>query len=450
MKCYMNYSSLIKGLSLSKFAVLLFSLMLGNVALADSYIYLTNSTMEEVSIHTVQTGHNNISHGDEWEQLAETVPPLATVKFLRFNRDDGIKWGERYYFTTTVQGKSSSLELQQMLEGTWNFSKMWLSAENDPWQYDREIHTIARDFDGKPSTLGYRSEYARASGDDIHYVINNDFQLETREESNNNFKVLTYNVWNLLPGISSKNTSVRLDTIAEIVKGYDAVVFQELFDPILTAQFRSKISVEYPYLTDIPFKLGKLLTGGSFIASRHPILEHDDVVYDACRTDGCFASKGMNYAKIDKGGKIYNLFGTHTHAYTTAEDVAVRFSQLEQLKGFVDSKNISVDEPVLMAGDFNVDKMNFPQEYVDFLSVMNATEPTALGEYPYSYAGPVNVYAEEQYNEYLDYVLYSNEHQTPIYSHNQMLTPRSIEWDHWTTWDLSDHYPVASEFVFAE
>lgn len=450
MSCYMNYLSLNKGFNLSKVAVLLVSLMLGNVALAESYIYLTNSTMEELSINTVQTGHDNIDHGDEWEQLAQTVPPLATVKFLRFNRDDGIKWGKRYYFTTTVQGKSSSLELQQMLEGTWNFSYMWLSAENDPWQYDRDIHTIARNFDGKASTLAYRSEYARVSGDDIHYVIDNDFELETREESNNNFKVLTYNVWNLLPGITSKNTHPRLDTIAELVKGYDAVVFQELFDPILTAHFRSKISEEYPYLTDIPFKLGKLLTGGSFIASRHPIIEHDDVVYDACRADGCLASKGMNYAKIDKGGKIYNLFGTHTHAYTTADDIAVRFSQLAQLKGFVDSKNIPSDQPVLMAGDFNVDKVNFPQEHVDFLSLMNATEPTALGEYPYSYAGPVNVYADDQYNEYLDYVLYSNEHQAPVYSHNKMLTPRSIEWDHWTTWDLSDHYPVASEFVFAE
>ncbi len=179
-------------------------------------------------------------------------------------------------------------------------------------------------------------------------------------------------------------------------------------------------------------------------------MEHDDAVYDACRADGCLASKGMNYAKINKGGKIYHLLGTHTHAYTTADDIALRFSQLEQLKGFVDSKNISAGEPVLMVGDFNVDKVNFPQEHLDFLSVMNATEPTALGEYPYSYAGPVNVYADDEYNGYLDYVLYSKEHQAPIYSPNKMLIPRSIKWDHRTTWDLSDHYPVASEFVFAE
>lgn len=432
-----------------RISLFIFSFLVASISWAESYVYLTNSTMETLTLDTVQTGHNNISHGNEWEQLATTVPPLATVKFLRYNRDDGIKWGKTYYFTTTVQGANSSVELKQSLVGTMTFSKMWLSAENDPWHYDRDIHNIPMNFDGKDSTLAFRSQYARASGDDIYYVINNDWKQERRDPASNNFKVLTYNTWALLPGIESKNTHDRLDTIAEeIIQGYDAVVFQELFDPALTAHFRDKIRAEYPYLTDIPFKLGKILTGGSFIASRHPIIEHDDAVYDACRADGCLASKGMNYAKINKNGQIYNLFGTHTHAYTTPDDIAVRFAQLAQLKSFIDSKNIPANEPVLMAGDFNVDKLHFPQEHYNFLNLMNATEPMALGEYPHSYAGPVNVYADDEYTEYLDYVLYSNEHVAPIYSHNKLLVPRSIAWDHWTSWDLSDHYPVASEFVF--
>ncbi len=432
-----------------RISLFIFSFLVASISWAESYVYLTNSTMETLTLDTVQTGHNNITHGNEWEQLATSVPPLATVKFLRYNRDDGIKWGKTYYFTTTVQGANSSVELKQSLVGTMTFSKMWLSAENDPWHYDRDIHNIPMNFDGKDSTLAFRSQYARASGDDIYYVINNDWKQERRDPASNNFKVLTYNTWALLPGIESKNTHDRLDTIAEeIIQGYDAVVFQELFDPALTAHFRDKIRAEYPYLTDIPFKLGKILTGGSFIASRHPIIEHDDAVYDACRADGCLASKGMNYAKINKNGQIYNLFGTHTHAYTTPDDIAVRFAQLAQLKSFIDSKNIPANEPVLMAGDFNVDKLHFPQEHYNFLNLMNATEPMALGEYPHSYAGPVNVYAEDEYTEYLDYVLYSNEHVAPIYSHNKLLVPRSIAWDHWTSWDLSDHYPVASEFVF--
>ncbi len=431
-----------------KITVSVLLLLLAEMSFAESYIYLTNSTMETLTLNTVQSGHNNIEHGQEWEQLVDTVPPLATVKFLRFNRDEGIKWGKTYYFDTTVQGQNSSVVLRQKLKGTMTFSYMWLSAENDPWYYDRDIHTIDTYFDSKDSQLAFASEIARASGDDIRYVINNNWQATTHNPDPNTLKVLTYNIWDLLPGIESKNTYNRLHSVAHMMTGYDAIVFQEAFDPASAAYFRSHLSSEYPYLTEIPFKLGKLLNGGSFIASRWPIEIEDNIVYDACRKDGCLASKGANYARINKQGRIYHLFGTHTHAYTEADDISVRFAQLAQLKGFVDSKNIPADEPVIMAGDFNVDKNHFPQEHVDFLATLNGTEPMGIGEYSDSYAGPVNVYAEDEFTEYLDYVLYSNEHLAPLYSTNELLVPRSIDSEHWGSWDLSDHYPVAGEFVF--
>jgi len=428
--------------------ILLVGFLLSPLVSAESYIYLTNNTMDTLYINTVQTGHNNIVHGNEWQQLATEVPPLGTVKFLRFNRDDGIKWGKSYYFTTKVTGSSDVLTLRQKLQGTMTFSKMWLSAESDPWYYDREIHQIRMNHEGAGTDLAFKSEVARISGDDIRYVINKNFEVETTADYSNQLKVLNYNTWALLPGIIAKNTGDRLETIAEFVEGYDVVVFQEVFDPVLTAKFRSALRDEYPFQTDIPWKFGKILNGGSFIASRWPIVEQDSQVYDACRNDGCLAAKGINYANIVKGSNNYHIFGTHTHAYTGAEDIAVRFQHLAQYKAFVDSKQIPAYEPVIMSGDFNVDKVNYPAEHQDFLTVLNATEPEAIGEYEYSYAGPVNVYADDEYNEYLDYVLYSNEHLAPFYSTNKLLTPRSIEEKHWGSWDLSDHYPVAGEFEF--
>lgn len=425
--------------------IALVGLMLSTLVSAESYIYLTNNTMETLSISTAQTGHSNITEGNEWQQLATEVPPLGTVKFLRFNRDDGIKWGKEYFFTTEVSGSQHDVVLQQKLKGTMTFSKMWLSAESDPWQYDRDIHSIKLD---EQHTLAYRSQYARVSGDDIYYVINKDWQNAQAPEYSNQLSVLNYNTWALLPGIIAKNTGDRLDTIAEYVKGYDVVVFEEVFDPILTAQFRKALRDEYPFQTDKPWKFGKILDGGSFIASRWPIVASDSQVYDACRNDGCLAAKGINYAQIIKGSNPYHIFGTHTHAYTEAEDVAVRFDHLAQFKRFVDGKHIPAAEPVILAGDFNVDKIHFPAEYEDFIALLEATEPQAIGEYPHSYAGPVNVYADEQYTEYLDYVLYSNNHLTPFFSTNELLVPRSIAKEHWGSWDLSDHYPVAGYFEF--
>ncbi len=325
------------------------------------------------------------------------------------------------------------------------FSKMWLSAQQDPWHYDRDIHNVQLD---SQRTLAFRSEYARASGDDIRYVIHDNFQTTQVPQYSNQLSVLNYNTWALLPGITAKNTANRLDTIVQYTKGYDVVVFEEVFDPYLTARFRDALKAEYPYQSDIPWKVGKLLTGGSFIASRWPMNEHDAVDYDACRSDDCLAGKGMNYAQITKGTNQFHIFGTHTHAYTEPEDIAIRFAQLAQFKSFVDSKNIPAHEPVIMAGDFNVDKLNFPAEHQDFLALLNATEPQALGEFEFSYVGLVNIYADAQYNEYLDYVLYSNEHLVPFDASNTLLTPRSITSQHWGSWDLSDHFPVAGYFEF--
>lgn len=414
-------------------------------AFAESYMYLTNNTMQPLQLSTQQTGHNNIVHGDQWQQLATEVPPLGTVKFLRFNRDKGIKWGKEYEFNTQVSGTDSSIVLRQKLRGTMTFSKMWLSAQDDPWHYDRDIHSISLSDERE---LAFKSSTARASGDDIHYVIHDHFQKTEKTEYSNQLNVLTYNTWALLPPIESKNTGNRLDTIIDYMDTYDVVVFQEVFDPILTAKFRKKVSEVYPYMTEIPWKVGKILTGGSFIASRWPIEAQEAIVYDACRADGCLAGKGINYAKVRKGSNSYHVFGTHTHAYTGAEDIATRFAQLAQLKALIDSKQIPYEEPVIMAGDFNVDKLNFPQEHVEFLELMNATEPEAVGEYPYSYAGPVNIYADDQYNEYLDYVLYSNDHLAPYIAENGLMTPRSTASGHWNSWDLSDHYPVEGKFEF--
>jgi endonuclease/exonuclease/phosphatase family metal-dependent hydrolase len=431
------------------FAVVASLLMMASQAWAESYIYLTNSTNEALSISTVQTGHDNIDHGDEWEQLAHAVAPMETVKFLRFNRDQGIKWGKKYWFTTTVQGQNSSAILQQKLKGTWNFSELLHTANNDSWKDDRDIYTQAVNFDGVDSTLAFKASYARASGDDIHYTIQNNFVAQTRDESNpNSFKVLTHNIWGLLPGIEAENTYNRLHTVAHMMTGYDAVVFQEAHDIASANYFRDHLKSEYPYLTEIPFEIGRILNGGVFIASKWPIEVEDNIVFQACLAEDCLASKGAVYARINKLGKAYNLFGTHVRAFTTAEDIANRFEHLAELKAFADSKNIAANEPVLFAGDFNVDKANFPQERNDLMAVLNTTEPSATGSYPYSYAGSANVYADDQYNEYLDYVLYSNDHVAPVYSTNELLTPRSIASEHWGSWDLSDHFPVAGEFIF--
>ncbi|GAA4650501.1 hypothetical protein GCM10023116_27840 [Kistimonas scapharcae] len=428
----------------------LFLFCLSSSAFAESYVYLTNNTYETLQIETHVRGDTTLVAGEHYEQLAAEVPPLATRRVLRMNRDEGIKNGKTYFLDTRVSGSQSQVTLQQKLTGTLTFSKMWLSAASDSgdltWFYDRDIHRQTLTFDGKQSTLAFRSQKARTSGDDLYYVIHNEHQQPT-VQSSDKLKVLSYNTWILLPGLIAKKSAERLDAMLDIVSGYDVIVFQELFDNSLRQNFINRLDEEYPYFTRIVDETGKMEDGGIFIASRWPIEAEDQTVYDRCINDGCLAAKGAVYAKVNKMGNSYHLFGTHTHAYTGTEDIAVRAEHLQQLRDFIDSQNIPTSEPVLIAGDLNVDKVNYPGEHSQMLAILDATEPQATGAYPYSYDGHVNKWASN-YREYLDYVLYSNRHLQPVNSTNALLTPRSIDAGLWGDWDISDHFPIEGSFTF--
>ena len=194
------------------------------------------------------------------------------------NRDEGIKNGKTYFLDTRVSGSQSQVTLQQKLTGTLTFSKMWLSAASDSgdlaWFYDRDIHRQSLAFDGKQSTLAFRSQKARTSGDDLYYVIHNERQQTTIQNSDK-LKVLSYNTWILLPGLIAKKSAERLDAMLDVVSGYDVIVFQELFDNALRQNFINRLDEEYPYFTRIVDETGKMEDGGIFIASRWPIEAED-------------------------------------------------------------------------------------------------------------------------------------------------------------------------------
>ena len=61
---------------------------------------------------------------------------------------------------------------------------------------------------------------------------------------------------------------------------------------------------------------------------------------------------------------------------------------MAQFKALVDSKQIPELEPVIMAGDFNVDKETYTTEHQHLKKLLTATETQENGEYEISYAGP--------------------------------------------------------------
>ncbi|MBP7880478.1 MAG: phospholipase, partial [Acinetobacter sp.] len=93
------------GLKNIKFSVAT-TLLMGTFAmqdtLADSYVFITNTTPETVSIQVNHTGSQTLEQGNQWAQEATQLAPYETKRVLRMNRYSGLKSGQTYNFDTVV------------------------------------------------------------------------------------------------------------------------------------------------------------------------------------------------------------------------------------------------------------------------------------------------------------------------------------------------------------
>jgi hypothetical protein len=230
-----------------------------------------------------------------------------------------------------------------------------------------------------------------------------------------------------------------------------------------------KLSPIYPYKTrTVGTEHGIYQDGGVVILSRWFIENgqgEQRLFKDICSSneeDDCKADKGVIYARINKKGHKYHVFGTHTDAGKSSQDVSTRKKQFEIIRKFIEEKirstEIKPDELVMIAGDLNVDKYYANSvEYNEMLRELNAIQPPLTG-YPFSSDQNVNdLLPHAGKRELLDYILISKSTQVPLRgSYNQVLFFRADQgWRNYKLdkakykyfWDLSDHYPVFGQFV---
>ncbi|XP_070531616.1 sphingomyelinase C-like [Ptychodera flava] len=237
----------------------------------------------------------------------------------------------------------------------------------------------------------------------------------------------------------------------------------------------STVGVDSCQLKQVP----KVENGGVLIASRWPILAEDEHIYQAVdnTTTDLTWCKGVMYAKINKTTEdgetqIYHVFGTHMQAFTGDSNDRVRVAQAGEMKDFMKTQSITVSEPVIYAGDFNADRLNNTKNSEDVLAALDATMPTVVGDYAWTYdrIGNDLKLLNDSYRSWLDYVTYSNGHLLPDASNSsvrvlrlrddpfdvcmesvrrQYVYPNSDDCrDTWTVADLSDHYAVLGVLDF--
>lgn len=256
--------------------------------------------------------------------------------------------------------------------------------------------------------------------------------------------VLTFNAA-LLPELAaSTQQSERVARMAPHLVGYDVLVLQELFINRHRAALLAELAEAYPHRTalvglDGARELPWRQDGGTVILSRWPIEREAQLLFeDVCSGSDCLADKGVAYAAVRKGMRVYHVFTTHAQSVYGRDPHAVRAAQFGLLRAFVDAQAIPADEPVIVAGDLNVDATT--PELDDMLRVLRAAWPPVAGDARYTWDPAANALAEGD-QEWLDYVLVALDHAQPARAWNRALPLRD------GGFDLSDHYAVWGRVV---
>ncbi|WP_339331486.1 sphingomyelin phosphodiesterase [Aeromonas hydrophila] len=402
------------------YAALLLASQFPLQALADTDIYLTNNSPDPVQLEIRQSGSGQLQAGSQWLQHRTELGPWESAMVLSFNRYEGVKASKSYLFETRVTTPGGdTYRLNQKMEGTWWNSTLQhggeTPADNSGWQSDRTIHRLSG-----PQELAFAAKFT-GRYDDLHYMLTPPRQVEQPEPAEAKLKVASYNVW-ALPVIAA-SIGERLALLPEHLKGYDALLLQEVFDGRREG-FLQALAKEYPYQTRMLDKPGvNIHDGGVVIVSRYPIVREAQLVYPQCTGTDCF---------------------------DTDEARRLRQIQFGQIRTLAASLKIPASDTVIYGGDFNVNKRKFADDYASMLANLNADEPRYGGYTEATFDPRINPYAGGPLSgganvEYLDYLVVSREYGAVRHNLNSVWIPRSSDGSLWPASNLSDHFPVKGE-----
>ena len=232
---------------------------------------------------------------------------------------------------------------------------------------------------------------------------------------------------------------------------FDAVALCEVFDPRAREELIARLCSVYPHRTRVlgDAEPGWTLTGGVVILSRWPIEGQAEQLFGAAsEADDRLARKGVVYARVRKQGRAVHLLATHANSRSRA--VMTRGRQFAIIRSFARRLRVPRDEPLLIAGDMNVDRGR-RSEHEAMLAILESRLPDLRG-LPHTYDPISNPLAYGRTPLFIDYVLSSRRNLAPQKATLEVQRPLGDPWRRLPLGapqrDLSDHYPVVGRFRF--
>lgn len=459
------------------FFLILSSLLISFNAASETLVYVGNNTDYHIQVNTVNTlGGLGIQH---WKNYSQTLSPRngdfdkVNNPVANFNRNTGLGYGKAYEFDTSITIGNKPIVLTTRLVGCswWPCSGSSISTRikgpDNSYQssftdnYNTKKFTFRLE-NGKYIQAQYR-QYNRGTGDDrIYLTLNQDLPENYTKSSDlynsNSLDILTYNIW--MPRHAANGATDRAKEIPAHLKPFDIVVLQEAFNDEFLGNIENNLASTHPYKTGVlnkPHNQDFQDDGGVAVLSRWPIVEKEAVKYTNCPCGSFIHSelKGVWYVKINKLGTFYHLFATHTTWNDGNNFNSSTGKQLQELKDFIQRKQIPSDQPVLIAGDLNI--FEDGPGHSQLLQTLDARQPYLLNNYwlPHSHDGRLNTHVDDNETGTLDYILYSNDHLQPTRSYSKVIpmmsmqtNVRSSKYPILIGRYLSDHFAKQTHFEF--
>lgn len=433
-------------------------------AIDRTHVIFTNNTSAPLTLHAnVVTDDHQFQKGIDWDGASLTLEPYQSKEVLWIVRNQRLKMHYHYQFNLFARHPDFNNEnvlvsfdaKAKLIFGSDVTSYLTLPREaqqiilTNNGLYQFPVHTLSKDYivharRWRPMLNGF---------DNYHIVIDQPEKTTPSAPKNSQLSVLSYNT-QLMPFYGSSvndlnQPELRVRDIPPKIADYDVVVLQELLDHDLRNKITNEMGPFYPFHTHVVGEKTLLpCTGGVMIFSKWPILKEEQIVFSQSTGLDKLAAKGVIYAAINKNGKLFHIFGTHTVAGGQEEDIRARTSELMEMENFIARMNIPFKEPVIIAGDFNINQ--FSNEIQLLLSTLHVNLSENIG-YPYSTDALVDTMNNGHDRNRLDFVFYSNLHVAPELAYNKVIILRALDDEAiWPKFDLSDHFPVAAYFQFTE
>jgi endonuclease/exonuclease/phosphatase family metal-dependent hydrolase len=135
----------------------------------------------------------------------------------------------------------------------------------------------------------------------------------------------------------------------------DIVGLCEVFADDERETIRTSVKHIYPHFQEGPDEDDLESDGGLLLLSKHPILQHHQIIYRDCAGSDCWANKGVIHIRVQPPGvpMPYDIFFSHTQNIEEAEGKEALYKQLTRINQMIqDHADPSI--PTLILGDLNI------------------------------------------------------------------------------------------------